>query len=90
MFFRDTKAFIFITVGKLISLEPNLPMTNLKRETIMCVTQTLFQAKLSEVLYEDSSSIGKKTAFFDSNQNLIDGLQFQQKKIQQEVGDHPL
>jgi len=47
-----------------IKTEPNLPLTNLKRETVNCNPETLFQTKLSEVLYEDDNNIPKKTCFF--------------------------
>ena len=35
------------------SIEPMLPPLKLKRESIMCSTKTIFQDKLSQVLYED-------------------------------------
>lgn len=60
-------------------------MANLKRETIFCNTQTLFQTKLSEVLYEDSGLVAKKKSFFDANRTFIDGLKCYDKQIFQEV-----
>jgi len=46
--------------------QPNLPLTKLKRETVNCNTETLFQTKLSEVLYEDNDLSPKKSSFFDN------------------------
>jgi len=60
-------------------------MANLKRETLTCTTQTLFQAKLSEVLYEDTGMISKNRTFFNPNRSLIDGLQQIEKKVFEEV-----
>lgn len=66
-------------------LEPCLPMINLKRETITCATQTLFQSKLSEVLYEDSNINSKKTNYLNTSSWLIDELKRHEKKFFQEV-----
>jgi len=68
--------------------QPNLPMANLKRETLTCTTQTLFQAKLSEVLYEDTGMISKNRTFFNPNRSLIDGLQQIEKKVFEEMLMH--
>lgn len=37
-----------------VKLEPMLPPLKLKRESIICITRTLYQDKLSQVLYEDA------------------------------------
>lgn len=66
-------------------IEPVLPIANLKRETIICTTHTLFQNKLSEVLYEDSGMVSKSLKFFDDIKSVIDVLQDHNKKIFQEV-----
>lgn len=68
--------------------QPNLPMANLKRETLTCTTQTLFQAKLSEVLYEDTGMISKNRTFFNPNRSLIDGLSNIEKKLFEEMVLH--
>lgn len=65
--------------------EPSLPLTKLKRETIIRSTQTMFQNKLSEVLYEDSLSSQKNFNFCDENKSLIDGLQKFEDRLFQEV-----
>jgi hypothetical protein len=65
--------------------EPNLPMTKLKRETMVQSTRTLFQNHLSEVLYEDFYSSSKNFNFFDDNKTLIDELLQHEEKIFQET-----
>lgn len=68
--------------------EPSLPLTKLKRETIIRSTQTMFQNKLSEVLYEDSLSSQKNFNFCDENKSLIDGLQKFEDRLFQEALIH--
>lgn len=62
-----------------------LPIANLKRETIICTTHSLFQNKLSEVLYEDSGMVSKGLSFADETKSVIDALNEQEKRIFQEV-----
>jgi len=54
--------------------EPNLPLASLKRETFVKSTQTAFQNKLSEVLYEDCLFQAKKLNFIESSKAVIDKL----------------
>lgn len=48
-------------------------------------TQTIFQTKLSEVLYEDSCSSSKQFKMGDNNKELIDELQKHEAELFQEV-----
>lgn len=64
--------------------QPLLPLANLKRETILCSAQTIFQNKLSEVLYEDSGMVVKKLAFPSLSEELINELQNLEDKILKE------
>jgi hypothetical protein len=68
--------------------QPTLPVANLKRETLTCTTQTIFQAKLAEVLYEETGMISKNRTFFNPNRSLIDGLQQIEKKLFEEMNSH--
>jgi len=61
--------------------QPLLPLANLKRETILCSAQTIFQNKLSEVLYEDSGMVVKKLAFPSLSEELINELKNLEDKI---------
>lgn len=65
--------------------QPSLPVANLKRETLSCTAQTLFQTKLAEVLYEESGMISKNRTFFNPNRSLIDSLQQIEKKLFEEM-----
>ena len=67
----------------------DLPLANLKRETILCSAQTIFQNKLSEVLYEDSGMVVKKLAFPSLSEELINELQNLEDKILKEVAICP-
>jgi hypothetical protein len=62
-----------------------IPIASLKRETIVCNTQTQFQNKLSEVLYEDSGLVSKGYKFTDENKSVIDTLQENHQKNFQDV-----
>ena len=66
-------------------IEPNLPLLKLKRETVNCNTQTLFQTKLSEVLYEDSEVTPNKKSFYDFNSQFLNQLEDIEKKLFSEV-----
>lgn len=70
-------------------IEPLLPLANLKRETILCSAQTIFQNKLSEVLYEDSGMVVKKLAFPSLSEDLINELKNLEDKILKEVAIYP-
>jgi len=48
-------------------------------------TRSVFQNKLSEVLYEDAASLPKKFNLIDSNSALIDMLQDKESELLQEV-----
>ncbi len=74
-----------LTIFLTICLEPNLPLINLKRETWVQDTRSLFQNKLSEVLYEETVASKRKFNFLDENKALIDTLQEMQDKLSQEV-----
>ena len=56
-------------------------MATLKRETIIASTQTIFQTKLSEVLYEDSTCVSKGRPLIDEYKDVIDGLKENEKEI---------
>jgi hypothetical protein len=57
-------------------------VAKLKRETIICNTNTLFQNKLSEVLYEDSPMMmSKGLCFTDENKALINLLKDHNQKF---------
>lgn len=85
MYFFQTLKGNSISNLSLTKIEPSLPLTKLKRETIIRSTQTMFQNKLSEVLYEDSLSSQKNFNFCDENKDLIDGLQKFEDRLFQEV-----
>lgn len=83
-FFQTLKGNLIFSLS-LTKIEPSLPLTTLKRETIIRSTHTMFQNKLSEVLYEDSLSSQKNFNFCDENKGLIDGLQKLEDRLFQEV-----
>ena len=60
-------------------------MINLKRETISQNTRSVFQNKLSEVLYEDTVPPTKKFNLVDENKALIDKLQEKESQLLNEV-----
>jgi len=60
-------------------------MINLKRETISQNTRSVFQNKLSEVLYEDTVPQTKKFNLVDENKALIDKLQEKESQLLNEV-----
>jgi len=62
-----------------------LPVTSLKRETFAKNTQTAFQNKLSEVLYEDCIFSPKKLNFVQNSKAIIDKLEFNEKCLLKEV-----
>lgn len=68
-------------------LGPNVPIPKLKRETIICTTQTLFQTKLSEVLYEDTGMLsnGLSLSLSDPYKMIIDSLKDHEKRFIDEV-----
>jgi hypothetical protein len=66
-------------------IEPILPCLNLKKETIRCNTQSLFQNKLSEVLYEDTTSLGIAFKMFDESKEVIDIFKDYEKQFIEEV-----
>lgn len=60
-------------------------MATLKRETIISSTQTIFQTKLSEVLYEDSTCVSKGRPLIDEFKDVIDGLRQSENDILHQV-----
>jgi len=66
--------------------EPNLPVASLKRETFAKNTQTAFQNKLSEVLYEDCIFSPKKLNFIQNSKAIIDKLEFKENCLLKEIG----
>jgi len=60
-------------------------MATLKRETIISSTQTIFQTKLSEVLYEDSTCVSKGRPLIDEFKDVIDGLKENENEILHQV-----
>jgi len=72
---------VFLNYLDEIILQPPLPMATLKRETIIASTQTIFQTKLSEVLYEDSTCVSKGRPLIDEFKDVIDGLKENEKEI---------
>jgi hypothetical protein len=68
--------------------QPNLPLLKLKRETVNCNTQTLFQTKLSEVLYEDSEVTSNKKSFYDFNSQFLNQLEDIEKKLFSEMAQY--
>jgi len=69
---------------------PNVPIPKLKRETIICTTQTLFQTKLSEVLYEDTGMLsnGLSLSLSDPYKMIIDSLKDHEKRFIDELMDY--
>jgi len=65
--------------------QPLLPLANLKRETILCSAQTIFQNKLSEVLYEDSGMVVMKSNFPSESEDFINELYNFEEKILKEA-----
>jgi hypothetical protein len=60
---------------------PGIPLPKLKRETIICNTQTLFQNKLSEVLFEDGMHMGNGFTFEDFNKKIMEQLLEREEEI---------
>lgn len=65
--------------------QPPLPLAALKRETVVRNTQTLFQTKLSEVLYEDTSCLNQNITFPDCYKATIDQLKYAEKELLQQM-----
>ena len=64
------------------SLEPGIPLPRLKRETIICNTKTIFQNKLSEVLFEDTMQLGGMNMLMNTlEKQIIDLLQNREHEI---------
>ena len=67
-------------------IEPCIPIPKLKRETVICKTKTMFQNKLSEVLYEDGYNVfGNNMFCYDSVKEVIDGLKEHESSFVDEV-----
>lgn len=75
----------FLAYFEEILKQPPLPIASLKRETIICTTRTLFQTKLSEVLYEDSPSISQSKIFGDEYKATIDELKGKEQELLQQM-----
>ena len=65
-------------------------MSTLKRENIMCQTNTLFQEKLSDVLYEDSPNLTSGRSFSDKYKAIIDELKHMENELFQQVRNYDL
>jgi len=68
--------------------QPNLPLLKLKRETVSCNAQTLFQTKLSEVLYEESEVTPNKKSFYDFNSQFLNQLEDIETKLFSEMAQY--
>ena len=65
-------------------------MSTLKRENIMCNTHTLFQEKLSDVLYEESPNLTSGRIFSDQYKAIIDELKHMENELFQQVTNYNL
>ena len=52
---------------------------------MLCNTQTIFQSRLSEVLYEDSTLKVGNLNFFNDGEEFINGLRNFEEKVLEEV-----
>jgi hypothetical protein len=67
---------------------PCIPIPKLKRENVICSTKSMFQNKLSEVLYEDEENrYGKNIFCYDTIKQIIDQLKKHESTFEDQLNN---